>query len=224
MSGVVAFIRRCVANGMSYETAMAAAEQFETGIEEGIAKALEQRRSTDRDRQQRHRDKNTAERHVTSRESRNEGDPLPSSLPPTPPNLTTKPKNPPIPPKPPLAAIAAADDFSLAWQACTDQMRKRAGSKTKAAEEWRRASKHTPPAELLAALRRYLAADPDVSRTGGPSFLRWLREAKFEAWLAGPDPPREPVTAEITARRLKMFADTGEWPAAWGERPKEQAA
>lgn len=75
-------------------------------------------------------------------------------------------------------------DFVAAWAACTEEGRARS-SRRKAWEEWR---KHAASGvEKLAALKAYLARDPDVKRTGGPGFHLWLRD-KLDEWLDRPTP------------------------------------
>lgn len=82
----------------------------------------------------------------------------------------------------PTEAWAKDADFVAAWQACTAEGRARSSRKA-AWPVWR---KHgASPAAKLAALRAYLAADPDVKRTGGPGFHLWLRD-KLDEWLDRP--------------------------------------
>jgi hypothetical protein len=188
--------------------------------------AIERRRAADSRRQ---REKRERDCHVTSRDVTvtKRDTPFPSFLSPTPPILSTKPQEPPIIPQKPVksvVAVATESEFELAWKACTEPMRKRAGSKTATLAEWRKACRSNSPAELLTSVRKYLAHDPDVGRTGGPSFQRWLRDRKFEAWLTGADLPAEPVTPALLANRRQRYADTGEWSESWGPRPEERAA
>lgn len=70
-------------------------------------------------------------------------------------------------------------DFVAAWNACTTEGRARSSRKA----SWPIWRKHPAagPAKL-AALKAYLASDPDVKRTGGPGFHLWLRD-KLDEWL-----------------------------------------
>jgi uncharacterized protein YdaU (DUF1376 family) len=70
-------------------------------------------------------------------------------------------------------------DFLAAWALCTERMRTRSSRKS-AHAAWRQ--NWAAGEAKVAALRAYLAADPDVQRTGGPGFHLWLRD-KLPEWL-----------------------------------------
>lgn len=151
------------------------------------------------------------------------------SLSPTPPILTNQsppPIVPPALPKPAVVASATDDGFEPAWKALTDKMRKRSVGKEQTQRLWRLACQRVDgSARLTAALKRYLANDDDCRRTGGPGFHKWLKDARYEAWLAEPDTPNAqgPPAPEVAAYRLRHYRDTREWRPEWGERPSEAA-
>lgn len=80
----------------------------------------------------------------------------------------------------PWEASPALEAF---WQAAGPQMRTRS-SKAKVWPEWKRVSRQTGEEALIGAMRRYLAGDADYQRTGGPGLHIWLKDAKWEHWLA----------------------------------------
>lgn len=218
-------VRSLVAAGATPEMILAAVEAMESQQASEIAK----RRANDAERQARRRSKGGS--HVTSRDvTVTERDPafLPS-LSPTPPiltNLSTPPIVPPAEKNPTSVASATADGFEAAWRLLTDQMRKRSVGKEQTQRLWRLACQRVGgPDRLTAALKRYLANDDDCRRTGGPGFHKWLKDARYEAWLAEPDTPNAqgPPSREVLAWRLRHYRDTREWRPEWGERPSEAA-
>jgi hypothetical protein len=74
-------------------------------------------------------------------------------------------------------------DFAKAWDACTEAGRKRS-SRKKAWPEWRAALKRETGPVLAAAMARYVSADEDAKRTGGPGFHSWLKDGRYEHWTA----------------------------------------
>lgn len=80
----------------------------------------------------------------------------------------------------PTKAWLRDEDFQSAWKASTDTMRTRSGQK-QAHAAWK--ASPAAGAEKLAALKAYLARDPDVKRTGGPGLHLWLRD-KLDTWLS----------------------------------------
>jgi uncharacterized protein YdaU (DUF1376 family) len=122
------------------------------------------------------------------------------------------------------ASSPESELFETAWRSCTDTMRRRAGSKTKTRKAWDRCSRRASESLLLAALGNYRQNDPDVGRTGGPSFEGWLRNGEWEVWIPGSEPSRPPPTAEIVAGRMQHWRDTGEWRPNWGEPPRLAAS
>lgn len=102
-------------------------------------------------------------------------------------------------------------EFMAAWAACTEQGRTRSSRKASWAI-WRKSP--ADPKAKLAALKAYLAKDPDVKRTGGPGFHLWLRD-KLEEWLtAGDQPEVEPfnwpgpadIWSAVVARKGEEWA------------------
>lgn len=118
--------------------------------------------------------------------------------------------------------------FAAAWDACTPEMRKRAKSKAAAWLEWTRAIKREDPGRIADGVRRYVRTDPDVRRTGGPGFQRWLRDSAWESCTDDARPATQdgPVDPAVMARRMRRYADTGVWELGWGPMPppKSEAA
>lgn len=119
-------------------------------------------------------------------------------------------------------------DFLAAWEACTEEGRARSSRKL-AWARWK--ASPVLPARKLAALRAYLARDPDVKRTGGPGFHLWLRD-KLDEWLEAPEPiqPQAPApwrgpekVARIMARAFgpDKGADYLAAYCAWQDLPYE---
>jgi len=86
-------------------------------------------------------------------------------------------------------------EFCITWDAYTPAGRRRS-SRAKAWQVWRKVTANIPGHLLAAAMRRYVANDPDVKRTGGPGFHLWLADAKYEHWLT--DPSTGPAGPTVT--------------------------
>ena len=117
--------------------------------------------------------------------------------------------------------FAADQTFAEAWGACTDVMRRRSNSREKTLAAWKRAAATAGGGQVLVeALRRYLREDPDVQRTGGPGFHRWLGDGTWEHWLP---------TAAITDGgalpddrwriAVRLFQAGDDWPDTYGPAP-----
>jgi hypothetical protein len=109
-------------------------------------------------------------------------------------------------------------------------MRTRAKSKGKTWPSWIAARQKVGGPALVGALKAYLARDPDVKRTGGPSFEQWLRTERWEHWLAVPGAvpvsPAAPVWAgpadlwaAVVARTDDKFARNYLAPSRWVDLP-----
>jgi hypothetical protein len=107
-------------------------------------------------------------------------------------------------------------DFLAAWISCTERGRTRSSRK----QAWAVWKAHpAEPSTKLAALKAYLAKDPDVKRTGGPGFHLWLRD-KLDEWLrtpiadeATPAGPVWPGPAEIRAAVVGKMDEA--WTRSW---------
>lgn len=80
-------------------------------------------------------------------------------------------------------------------------------------------------AEIYEALKAYYAL-PDSRKDGGryaKGAHRIIAQDRWRDFLPSPEPPAAPPTVAELARRHRHFADTGEWPAHWGEPPKKAA-
>lgn len=112
-------------------------------------------------------------------------------------------------------------EFLAAWKAVTEQMRRRSGL-AKAWPLWR--ANPASGAAKLAALKAYLAKDPDVLRTGGPGFHLWLRD-KLAQWLADSAPATGALGVDWTEGRwsaaVSIWRDDGSWDARLGPKPNE---
>lgn len=97
-----------------------------------------------------------------------------------------------------------SDQFDAAWAALTDTMRRRSDGQTKLRQLWAMHAHKIGADKLLAALRRYVAEDKDLGRTGGPGLQTWLRACKYEHWL---DTPDTAVAPEL-ALRMSQFHPT----------------
>jgi hypothetical protein len=114
------------------------------------------------------------------------------------------------------------EPFEAAWKAYP-HIRGRS-SKPKALGLWRRLPAHVRAA-LPAAVARYAreGREPRMD-CGAPGMDRWLRDAKYEDWMAAEQPrpaSAVPLTPEIEAWRLRRYRDTGEWREGWGPKPAE---
>jgi len=90
--------------------------------------------------------------------------------------------------------------FAAFWSVLPKTMQARAGKKAKVWPEWRSAASQIGEERLLAALKRYLAEDPDYLRgTGGPGAHSWLKDGKWEHWM--------PSTGGQTGATAKRFPD-----------------
>lgn len=145
----------------------------------------------------------------------------------TPPETKVSPKplsqtqtpHPPIAPPP----LAKPNGFARFWEAYPNKTAKRAAEKAYGPAT-QRSGVPDPLSLFLPALDR--AKRTRKWREGFvPNPATWLNG---DCWLdgeatAGPDPPAGPITGAEEARRRRHFADTGEWPDHWGERPRQAA-
>ena len=82
--------------------------------------------------------------------------------------------------------IAPGPLFEKAW-AVFPESGKRRSSRRISALAWARASLVVGEAALLAAVRRYVAEDPDLDGyAGAPGFHRWLNDDRWEYWVVSP--------------------------------------
>ena len=223
MSVLAAAYRKMVAAGMSTDDI---AEMLEI-MEEGFARpvvmadpATERRREKDRERKRVRRIPRNSAESAEPPPSLSQGSGLSPTPPIQPPNSI--PPTPPIVPPAPKSAAAYPPDFDAAWRAYPHT--KGRSSKPLAVAEWRKLTSATRET-LLAAVQRYAREGREPrADCGAPAMDRWLRKAQFADWLPGPDPPAQPVTPEILARRIRHFEDTGEWREPWGPRPQKDRA
>lgn len=122
-------------------------------------------------------------------------------------------------PDAPVSLPSDDEAFEALWAACTPEMRRRAKSKAKVKPEWRKACKLAEPRVILGGCLGYLAADPDVKRTGGPGLHIWLRDRTWELWTDGEaDPARTWSDGEWTAA-VEIWRGDRRWSAAMGPEP-----
>lgn len=108
-------------------------------------------------------------------------------------------------------------DFDAAWKAYPHVQGR--SSKPLAAAEWRKLPSATREI-LLKAVERYAREGREPrADCGAPAMERWMKKHQYADWLPGHDPPQEPVSPDILARRLRHFEETGEWKDQWGKRP-----
>lgn len=123
----------------------------------------------------------------------------------------------------PSRATTYPEPFEAAWKAYP-HVRGRS-SKPKALGIWRRMDAATRQA-LPSAIARYAREGREPrEKCGAPAMERWLRDARFEAWLTDEQPTIRPgpVDPAVEAHRLAHWRRTGEWKREWGERPLEAA-
>ena len=111
--------------------------------------------------------------------------------------------------------------FARAWDACTDAMRRRSDARAKTWPAWKRAAEAAGGSDaLVRALGRYLREDPDVQRTGGPGFHRWLADGTWDHWL-GPQGGREASTwgEDQWAAAVGLWRRDGRWGDTLGPAP-----
>lgn len=97
-------------------------------------------------------------------------------------------------------------DFAALWAAATPQMRTRSVGREKLWPIWKAAKAKAGGGKVLAeALKRYVAEDGDVGRSGGPALERWLRDGKWQHWTGAP-PPSAPTAAAWPGPREVMDA------------------
>lgn len=111
--------------------------------------------------------------------------------------------------------------FVEAWGLVTDVMRRRSLARPATFAEWKRQARLAGGGpHLLAALKRYLAEDPDVKRTGGPGLHLWLKDGTWDLWsgeAASPAPAL--VTFPNTAVRATVVAAKDEgWARSYIDR------
>jgi hypothetical protein len=112
-------------------------------------------------------------------------------------------------------------EFMGVWDACTQQMRRRAKSMRKAWAEWVKVRKGLKPGHVLAGMRGYLKDDPDVKRTGGPGLQIWLRDRTFELWAGEAIDPLAAWTPERWAVALDLWKTEGKWGETLGPAPDQ---
>lgn len=122
----------------------------------------------------------------------------------------------PVPPKYP-------EPFEAIWKAYPHV--KGRSSKPKAFAVWRRLPVNIR-SSLPPAIARYAREGREPKADcGAPAMERWLRDGRYEDWIAQPDgrpiPKPEPA---VYAAHVRHYRDTGEWKPAWGERPNLETA
>lgn len=138
-------------------------------------------------------------------------------------------------PSPPIRGLMVSPETSTSRPAGPSVLRLAEQIRTLPPKDFRYSGVTAIAAALAPVLKEHAAADvlascqafyalPEHQRGFVPSVVKFLEGGRFRDFLPGPEPPAEPVTDAVRARRLQTFADTGEWKPAWGPRPEEQAA
>jgi len=78
--------------------------------------------------------------------------------------------------------------FERAWELMPATMRKRSLGKVKLRPIWSQHAKLVGEDALLAALRAYVS-DDDCKKTGGKALDRWLRDGRYEHYIASEPVP-----------------------------------
>lgn len=216
MSTPIQFLRKLLSVGVDLESAMLAAEQFEQELNFGLTS----RRANDAERQRRRRSRGEQNvNHVMSRDERDNADPSPSSLPPTPPNLTNPIQLPPYsPPK--------SDDLAERIWALQPTKHRRSTRPDVRAAVGSALKRGADPESLFAALRAYYR-QPDCLADEGKfakAAHRIVANDRWRDFLPAPDPPPRPADPAVLAHRAQHYRDTGEWKPAWGPKPQDLAA
>ena len=121
-------------------------------------------------------------------------------------------------------------DFTALWLGATPEARSRAKSKANVWPHWRAAkAKAGGGAQIVAAMARYRAQDPDVQRTGGPGLHIWLKDGAWDLWMTGEqDVAPVPVAsfagppglrAAVVAAKDEDFAVGYLDPCGWEDGP-----
>lgn len=125
-----------------------------------------------------------------------------------------------LPSNPKPEPWASDEGFSALWSAATKTMTSR-GPKRLAWPEWRKALRTYQPEQIIAAMKRYVAEDPDVKAgRGQPAVHRWLKDGRHEGWMRHTQPAK-PMTENGWRAALQVWADDHEWLAQWGPKPGE---
>lgn len=222
MSLSAAALRKMRDFGLSADQMVELAETLEDAPQT-VETAADRKRARDRDRMKEKRDAERVARQ--SRDvARDTSDPF---LSPEPPNLSEEPTplSPPTgdsSPRPSATPLAKPSGFARFWEAYPNKTAKR-----RAETAWAKAEKRCVGELLALCLPAIERAKRGRQWREGfiPHPATWLND---DGWLdgvetAGPEPPAGPITAAELARRHRHFADTGEWPAHWGEPPKKAA-
>jgi hypothetical protein len=131
-----------------------------------------------------------------------------------------------IPPAPPIRinphlepSVPVGSGEEAIWKASTKAMRQRS-SRAELGKALKVAVRDTPAEKMLAALKRYVAEDPDVlADRGQPAIHRWVQARRYEPWLED-DPTDAPGAGKPDDWWEKAF-QCGSWSQNWP--PKSQA-
>lgn len=198
MSGVVAFIRRCLAAGMDYETALLAAEQFEASPPTPTPGALRQRRY-----KARHQTSSVTPSDDNDVSDAGDERVLGKEKSPEPPKENSTPKPPPSPPMgahgSKIVRLEKPNGFERFWEAYPRKVGKGA-----ARPKWDKALHKADPAEIMAALERAKHDWSELESQFIPHPATWLSQ---ERWLDEPvtratGPPVARVDPDFLARQL----------------------
>lgn len=178
----VAFIRRMVEAGFSFEDAVSAAEAFEATVTEMMPAAPVRSAGAERQARYIERKRQQASQSVTNDAS---DAPLPSEVSPTPPSYQPSPDPTPFTPLKGGVSPAPPPGFEVFWQAYPSKVGKR-----KAEEAYRRALKRGGrTAEMLGAIAAAITSKR--WRDGFvPNPATWLNEDRWLDQLPSPEPPK----------------------------------
>lgn len=234
----VAFIRRMVESGFSYEEALKAAEAFEQTVEDMLPAARTKRQERNARYYQSRRSKasEASEKRLNASESSESSDDV-QKVSPTPPSKNTPPSAPKgasVPPPGEAETLARCVD---AWNAVADRCglpKAKQLTDTRRRQLRARLKAHGEPglrqaveAVERSAFCRGLRTARD-GRAFKASFDFVLQESSFQKLIEGAygddaprtKPPPRPATPEWQAHCLTHFRQTGEWLGDPAEKPK----
>lgn len=207
----VAFIRRMVESGFSYEDALAAAEAFEATVGDMLPPARSKRQERNRRYYEGRKASEPSEKRLKASET-SETSETPQKVSPKPPSKNA----PPSPPKggssPPLVENLAEQ----LWQTASPASRNRSGRPSTRRATSAALAKGATAEALIASVR-------DHCRKSGDHAKGLHRIIEAELWresVPRPEPPRADTDPAYRAYLEAHFRATGEWKSEWGERPK----
>lgn len=209
----VAFIRRMVESGFSYEDAMSAAEAFEATVGEMMPPV----RSKRQERNRRHYEKRKAEpseKRLKASETTETSESV-QKVSPKPPSKNTPSSAPKGASSPPLSEQTA----ETLWQTATPASRNRSGRPQVRRAVSAALAKGATAAALEASVR-------DHCRKSGDHAKGLHRIIEAELWRECRPKPEPPGGRDDPAYRAHCEAHwraTGEWKPEWGEKPRKAA-